>query len=151
MKLLLAVSLPFTKKVRINGILVVAQRGNNTAINILKDALQIIDKNSSVDNWKLLVDSNIRGVFLHNYSCLPPLIFHNIKLIIPDKDYISQMSSLLCASMLIRWASIIALNVNYSSRVPITKQLLFLSQYDTEEANNMMKRLESHYKKYHFL
>ena len=150
-RLLIIVSLPFTKKVKINGILVVAQKRNDIAINTLKNALRIIDENSNAENWKLLVNRNVKGMFLHNYSCLPLSVFYQIKLIISDIGYISQISPLLCASMLIRWASIIALNVDYSSRIPITKQLLFLSQYDTEEANDMMKGLESYYKNHHLL
>jgi len=144
----------FSKKIKIGNILIFSQKNNHNndiAVEILKDAINIINKTSDEKEWKYLVSNNIKGIFLHNFSSLPLFINQRRKFVIPQKDYISQISSLLCASMLIRWANVVALNVNYSSHVPITKQLLFLSQYGTEEANDMMKGLESYYKNHHLL
>jgi len=150
-KILNVTSILFAKKIKIDGILILAQRNNGSAVGILKESMKMIDLNPYANEWKSLINRNINGIFLHNDSSVPPSILHRSKFIVPSKNYISKIGPLLCASMLIRWASVIAANVHYDSRIPIEIQLLFLSQYNTEEANRLIKWLESYYKEHHFL
>lgn len=117
---------------------------NKSIISKIIEAVALLEKYSDDVNWVIFVENNIKFIFI-NYSSKKTLIFHKAKIVCVHDMYINKSSALFCASMLVRWASILKDNLEYEDIKAKKKQINFLLQINSIESIHIAKYLKDFY------